>query len=110
MLLLKCDLDSSTSQHIGRLNNIKSVLGDNPLLWCCPLPAHGDGLSYRISDDAVNNGKWVEMVDYARYEQQLHARGEEQRVRDDEVISPQGLSMREVYARDRRRNAGLDYV
>ncbi|KAL1697429.1 DHHC palmitoyltransferase-domain-containing protein [Schizophyllum commune] len=42
--------------HIGRLNNIKSVLGDNPLLWCCPLPAHGDGLSYRISDDAVNNG------------------------------------------------------
>ncbi|TRM66063.1 DHHC palmitoyltransferase-domain-containing protein [Schizophyllum amplum] len=42
--------------HIGRLNNIKSVLGDNPLLWCWPQPAPGDGLTFPISNEAVNNG------------------------------------------------------
>ncbi|KAF9531906.1 DHHC palmitoyltransferase-domain-containing protein [Crepidotus variabilis] len=34
---------------LGRRKNINSVLGTNPLLWCWPRPAIGNGLKYDLS-------------------------------------------------------------
>lgn len=48
-------LDMGTAdvrQNIGFLNNIKSVLGPNPLLWLCPQAMRGDGLSYPVNPEA----------------------------------------------------------
>lgn len=30
--------------------NIMSILGPNPLLWCCPTHVSGSGLKYELSD------------------------------------------------------------
>ncbi|KAI9637964.1 Palmitoyltransferase PFA4 [Dioszegia hungarica] len=38
--------------NIGFLDNIKSVLGPNPLLWLWPQPMRGDGLSYPVNPEA----------------------------------------------------------
>ncbi|BGP38603.1 Palmitoyltransferase [Rhodotorula kratochvilovae] len=35
--------------HLGYLSNIRAVLGRNPLLWCWPQRAVGDGLSYPVA-------------------------------------------------------------
>ncbi|CAG8605950.1 8431_t:CDS:2 [Funneliformis mosseae] len=37
---------------IGIYKNIKSILGNNPLLWCLPRKMHGTGLSYPVTKDA----------------------------------------------------------
>jgi len=37
--------------------NIESVLGPNPLLWCCPSRTPGSGLKYELSN---NDGEWIE--------------------------------------------------
>ncbi|CAG8478834.1 9062_t:CDS:2 [Acaulospora morrowiae] len=37
---------------IGILENVKSILGDNPLLWCWPQQIKGNGLSFPISSNA----------------------------------------------------------
>ncbi len=37
--------------------NIDSVLGTNPLLWCCPAAPPGNGLKYPLAD---GDGKWIE--------------------------------------------------
>ena len=39
-------------QNIGFVNNLKSVLGPNPLLWLWPQPMQVDGLSYPVNPDA----------------------------------------------------------
>ncbi|EIW86996.1 zf-DHHC-domain-containing protein [Coniophora puteana RWD-64-598 SS2] len=35
--------------HLGVRRNIESVLGANPLLWCCPTIPPGTGLKYQLS-------------------------------------------------------------
>ncbi|GAA6052390.1 hypothetical protein JCM3770_000219 [Rhodotorula araucariae] len=35
--------------HLGYLANVRAILGRNPLLWCWPQRAPGDGLSYPIA-------------------------------------------------------------
>ncbi|KAF9055877.1 palmitoyltransferase PFA4 [Panaeolus papilionaceus] len=35
---------------LGMRKNIDSVLGKNPLLWCCPYPTPGDGLQFELSN------------------------------------------------------------
>lgn len=37
---------------MGRIANIKTVLGNNPLLWLWPQEMEGDGLSYAVNPDA----------------------------------------------------------
>lgn len=44
--------DSLTVQNIGFINNLKAVLGPNPLLWFWPQPMRGDGLSYPVNPEA----------------------------------------------------------
>ena len=39
---------SRTAQNLGRVKNIKAVLGPDPLLWCWPTVPPGDGLSFEI--------------------------------------------------------------
>ncbi|KAH8110616.1 zf-DHHC-domain-containing protein [Phellopilus nigrolimitatus] len=34
--------------NIGRRENIETVLGRNPLLWCCPSVPPGDGLRFQV--------------------------------------------------------------
>ncbi|KAL5519461.1 PFA4 [Sanghuangporus vaninii] len=34
--------------NIGKRANLESVLGKNPLLWCCPSAPPGDGLKFRV--------------------------------------------------------------
>ncbi|PPQ73379.1 hypothetical protein CVT26_015482 [Gymnopilus dilepis] len=36
-------------EDLGRRRNIESVLGRNPLLWCCPTRTPGSGLKYELS-------------------------------------------------------------
>jgi hypothetical protein len=38
--------------------NIESVLGPNPLLWCCPSRTPGSGLKYELSN---YDGEWNEL-------------------------------------------------
>lgn len=45
-------------QNIGRRANLESVLGKNPLLWCCPSIPPGDGLKYSVIE---KDGTWVEL-------------------------------------------------
>ncbi|OAX40056.1 zf-DHHC-domain-containing protein [Rhizopogon vinicolor AM-OR11-026] len=35
--------------NLGARRNIASILGNNPLLWCCPTVPPGDGLKYQLS-------------------------------------------------------------
>ncbi|CAG8469097.1 4137_t:CDS:10 [Ambispora leptoticha] len=43
---------------IGLLANIKSILGDNPILWCMPQSIIQGGLSYPIAKDADKTRIW----------------------------------------------------
>ncbi|KAF8971687.1 DHHC palmitoyltransferase-domain-containing protein [Flammula alnicola] len=36
-------------QDLGRRRNIESILGQRPLLWCCPTRTPGTGLRYELS-------------------------------------------------------------
>jgi 1,4-alpha-glucan branching enzyme len=40
--------------------NIESILGPNPLLWCCPSRTPGSGLKYELTN---NDGELVELSD-----------------------------------------------
>jgi palmitoyltransferase len=47
-------------QHLGARRNVESVLGTNPLLWCCPnVGPLGTGLKYQLAE---SDGKWVELT------------------------------------------------
>ncbi|KAH9486296.1 Palmitoyltransferase PFA4 [Psilocybe cubensis] len=35
---------------LGMRRNVESVLGRNPLLWCCPIRPPGSGLKFQLSD------------------------------------------------------------
>lgn len=37
--------------HLGVVANVKSVLGENPLLWCWPQKVGGNGLRYTVAQD-----------------------------------------------------------
>ena len=39
-----------SSQDLGAMRNIKSVLGPRPFLWCCPTTTPGSGLKYGLSN------------------------------------------------------------
>ncbi|KAJ1917926.1 Palmitoyltransferase [Mycoemilia scoparia] len=43
---------------LGMMNNLKSVFGDNPLLWWLPTPAKGDGLDFPIKKGLVPPVYW----------------------------------------------------
>lgn len=46
-------------QNLGARRNIESMLGPNPLLWCCPnVGPFGTGLKFQLSE---KDGKWVEV-------------------------------------------------
>lgn len=46
-------------QNLGARRNVESVLGTNPLLWCCPnVGPFGTGLKYQLAE---KDGKWVEV-------------------------------------------------
>jgi palmitoyltransferase ZDHHC6 len=38
--------------------NIESILGSNPLLWCCPTVTPGSGLKYELAE---SDGKWIDL-------------------------------------------------
>jgi hypothetical protein len=47
-------------QNLGSRRNIESMLGTNPLLWCCPnVGPLGTGLKYQLAE---SEGKWVELA------------------------------------------------
>jgi hypothetical protein len=57
-------------QNLGARRNIESMLGTNPLLWCCPnVGPFGTGLKYQLAE---KDGKWVEVS--ARDPPRLHER------------------------------------
>ena len=39
--------------------NIESVLGPNPLMWCCPTVPPGNGLKYPLAE---GDGEWIDLV------------------------------------------------
>ncbi|KAJ7103218.1 zf-DHHC-domain-containing protein [Mycena belliarum] len=41
--------------NIGRRQNIESILGANPWLWCWPAPTPGTGLKYKLTDSDDTN-------------------------------------------------------
>ncbi|EIN13917.1 zf-DHHC-domain-containing protein [Punctularia strigosozonata HHB-11173 SS5] len=43
---------------LGYKSNVVSVLGSNPLLWCCPTVPPGNGLKYDMTTDY---GEWMEL-------------------------------------------------
>lgn len=45
--------------------NIETILGQNPLLWCCPSVPQGDGLKYQVVEA---DGRWIEL-NYRRREE-----------------------------------------
>jgi palmitoyltransferase ZDHHC6 len=46
-------------QNLGARRNIESMLGTNPLLWCCPnVGPFGTGLKYQLAE---GDGKWIEL-------------------------------------------------
>lgn len=45
--------------------NIETILGQNPLLWCCPSVPQGDGLKYQVVE---TDGRWIEL-NYRRREE-----------------------------------------
>ncbi|ETW87155.1 hypothetical protein HETIRDRAFT_166687 [Heterobasidion irregulare TC 32-1] len=44
--------------NLGARRNIESMLGKNPLMWCCPTIPPGTGLKYQLAE---GDGKWVEL-------------------------------------------------
>jgi hypothetical protein len=46
-------------QDLGMRRNITAVLGSNPLMWCWPRKAGGDGLSYPFGE---GTGVWIHKV------------------------------------------------
>lgn len=46
---------TDVTQNLGVRRNIASILGNNPLLWCCPTVPPGTGLKYELS---VADGEW----------------------------------------------------
>lgn len=57
-------------QNLGARRNVESMLGKNPLLWCCPnVGPLGTGLKYQLAE---KDGKWVEVS--ARDPPRLHER------------------------------------
>jgi palmitoyltransferase len=50
---------TDVSQNLGVRRNIASILGNNPLLWCCPTVPPGTGLKYQLS---VADGEWNEQA------------------------------------------------
>lgn len=56
-------------QSIGVFNNVKSVLGPNPLLWLWPQQIRGDGLSFPVNPDAGGESAgaaWADLVSVSR--------------------------------------------
>ncbi|KIM82364.1 hypothetical protein PILCRDRAFT_478089 [Piloderma croceum F 1598] len=49
--------------NLGARRNIASVLGENPLMWCCPTITPGTGLKYQLAD---GDGKWIEFAERNR--------------------------------------------
>jgi palmitoyltransferase len=45
--------------NLGLRRNITSILGDNPLMWCCPTVTPGTGLKYQLAN---GDGKWIEFA------------------------------------------------
>ena len=46
-------------QNLGARRNVESMLGTNPLFWCCPnVGPLGTGLKYQLAE---SDGKWVEL-------------------------------------------------
>ncbi|KAI0640069.1 palmitoyltransferase PFA4 [Trametes polyzona] len=43
--------------NLGMRKNIESVLGANPLLWCCPTVPPGNGLKYPLADGDESAGE-----------------------------------------------------
>lgn len=43
---------------LGIRRNIESVLGRNPLLWCCPTVTPGSGLKYELAESDVIHALW----------------------------------------------------
>lgn len=39
--------------------NIDSMLGSNPMMWCCPTVPQGNGLKYPL---AQGDGEWMELA------------------------------------------------
>jgi hypothetical protein len=57
-------------QNLGARRNVESMLGTNPLLWCCPnVGPSGTGLKYQLAE---TDGKWDEVS--ARDPPRLHER------------------------------------
>lgn len=57
-------------QNLGARRNVESMLGKNPLFWCCPnVGPLGTGLKYQLAE---KDGKWVEVS--ARDPPRLHER------------------------------------
>lgn len=55
----QCNIQSDwTYQDLGMRRNIESILGPNPLLWCCPSRTPGSGLTYELSN---NDGEGIEL-------------------------------------------------
>jgi hypothetical protein len=75
---------ADSSQNIGVLANLKSVLGPNPLLWLWPqAQTSGDGLSYPITPDAGGESayEWAE----AMAPDQVYPGGESSRALNGEL-------------------------
>ncbi|EJC98733.1 zf-DHHC-domain-containing protein [Fomitiporia mediterranea MF3/22] len=49
--------------NIGRRENVESVLGKNPLLWCWPSVPPGNGLKFPVADA---DGRWFALNDRQR--------------------------------------------
>jgi hypothetical protein len=48
-------------KDLGKRRNIESVLGTNPILWCCPTRTPGSGLKYELSNsegELLNLSPW----------------------------------------------------
>ncbi|KAG2022858.1 palmitoyltransferase PFA4 [Coprinopsis cinerea AmutBmut pab1-1] len=43
---------------LGRMRNIKAVLGDNPLFWCWPQRMPGNGLKFELAHHADEHQVW----------------------------------------------------
>ncbi|KAM5535856.1 hypothetical protein V8D89_010474 [Ganoderma adspersum] len=53
--------------NLGMRRNIDSVLGPNPLFWCCPNASPGNGLKYPLADGDDNEGEPWPPEDPDRY-------------------------------------------
>ncbi|KZV71004.1 zf-DHHC-domain-containing protein [Peniophora sp. CONT] len=53
--------------HLGLRRNIESVLGVNPMLWCCPSVPQGNGLKYVLSDTDGKSSQWHEIARHKQH-------------------------------------------